>query len=129
MFEDFRLQDIAAGEDEIGRRAADRRLLDHAGDREHLALALADADDAVLIDALVRHFLDGDDIGVFGQFARRLDHLRQAALLVLHQHVRQQQRERLVADQFARAPHRVAEAERLLLAGEARRARAPAGPD
>ena len=53
---------------------------------------------------------------------RRIDHLRQAAALVLHQHVRQQQRERLVADQFARAPHRVAEPERLLLAGEAGRA-------
>ena len=47
---------------------------------------------------------------------------------MLHQHVGQQQRERLVADQFARAPHRMAEAERLLLPGEARRARAPAGP-
>ena len=33
-----------------------------------------------------------------------------------------QQRERLVADQFARAPDRVAEPERLLLAGEAGRA-------
>ena len=41
---------------------------------------------------------------------------------MLHQHVRQQQRERLVADQFARAPHRVAKPERLLLAGEAGRA-------
>ena len=49
-----------------------------------------------------------------------LDHLREAAGLVLHQHVRQQQRERLVADQLARAPHRMAEAERRLLAGEAR---------
>ena len=36
------------------------------------------------------------------------------------QHVGQQQRERLVADDLARAPHRVAEAERRLLAGEAR---------
>ena len=41
---------------------------------------------------------------------------------MLHQHVGQQQRERLVADQFARAPHGVAEPERLLLPGEARRA-------
>ena len=38
---------------------------------------------------------------------------------MLHQHVGQQQRERLVADDFARAPHRMAEAERRLLAGEA----------
>ena len=41
---------------------------------------------------------------------------------MLHQHVRQQQRERLASDQLARAPHRVAEPERLLLAGEAGRA-------
>src|SRR5690606_18154896 len=34
-------------------------------------------------------------------------------------HVGQQKRERLVADQFARAPHRMAEPQRLLLAGEA----------
>src|SRR5579862_6011943 len=55
--------------------------------------------------------------------ASGVHHLRQAAALVLNQHVRQQQRERLAADQFARAPHGVAEAERLLLPGEARRTR------
>ncbi len=38
---------------------------------------------------------------------------------MVEQHVGQQQRERLVADQFARAPDGMAEAERLLLAGEA----------
>ena len=57
------------------------------------------------------------------QVARGVDHLREAAALVLHQHVGQQQRERLVPDQLARAPDRVAEAERQLLAGEARGAR------
>ena len=41
---------------------------------------------------------------------RGVDHLREAAGIVLDQHVRQQQRERLVSDQLARAPHRVAEA-------------------
>jgi len=45
--------------------------------------------------------------------------LREAAGGVLHQHVGQQQRERLVADDVTRAPHRVAEAERRLLAREA----------
>ena len=48
-----------------------------------------------------------------------VDHLRQAAARILHQHVRQHDSERLVADQFARAPDGVAEAERRLLAGEA----------
>jgi hypothetical protein len=42
---------------------------------------------------------------------------------VLHQHVGEQQRERLAADELARAPHRVAQTQRQLLAGEARRAR------
>ena len=36
------------------------------------------------------------------------------------QHVRKHERERLVADELARAPYRMAEAERLLLAREAR---------
>ena len=40
---------------------------------------------------------------------------------MLDEHVRQQQRERLAADQLARAPDRVPETKRLLLAGEARR--------
>ena len=68
----------------------------------------------------MRNLLDRDDVRAFAHGAVGLDHLRQAAGIVLHQHVGQQQRERLVADQFARAPHRVAEAERRLLAGEAR---------
>ena len=79
----------------------------------------ADADHAILIDPLERHFLDGDDVGPLADLARGIHHLRQTAALMLNQHVRQQQRERFVADQFARAPHRVAETERLLLAGEA----------
>ena len=72
------------------------------------------------MDALERRLLDRDDVGVLGQIVRRRDHLRDAARLVLHQDVRQQQRERLVADELARAPHRMAEPERRLLAREAR---------
>ena len=45
-----------------------------------------------------------------------LDHLRQAIGFSDHQLVGKQHRERLVADDVARAPHRMAEAERLLLA-------------
>ena len=37
--EDLRLQDVAAGDDEVRRRLLARRLLDHLGDLEHLALA------------------------------------------------------------------------------------------
>ncbi len=51
-----------------------------------------------------------------------LDHLRQRAGLADQQIVGQQHRERLVADQMARAPHGMAEPKRLLLAREAHRA-------
>ena len=56
-----------------------------------------------------------------------LDHLGEAGPRAVMQHVGQQQRERLVADDVARAPDGVAEAERRLLAREARRARARQG--
>ena len=107
------MQDVAAGKDQVRRRPLARRLLHHAGDREYLALRRADADDAILIDTLARHFLDGDDVGPLADFARRVDHLgearlcfdgvakreqlarrvdhlRQTAAFVLDEHVRQQ---------------------------------------
>jgi hypothetical protein len=49
-----------------------------------------------------------------------VDHLGEATALGLDQHVGQEQRERLAADELAGAPHRMPEAERQLLAGEAR---------
>jgi hypothetical protein len=58
-------------------------------------------------------------VGALADGVRRVDHLRETAALVLHQHVRQQQRKRLVADKLARAPYRMAQAQRLLLAREA----------
>ena len=84
-----------------------------------LPFFFADADHAVLVDTFERHFLDGDDIGFFPQFARGIDHLREAAALMLHQHVRQEQRERLMTNQFTRAPHCVPKPKRLLLTREA----------
>ena len=54
-----------------------------------------------------------------------VEHLGETTLAGrLHQNVGKKQGEWLVADQFARAPHRVTQTERLLLTGEARRARA-----
>src|SRR5215475_4674531 len=52
---DLRLQDVAAGDDQIGGRLLARRLLHHLRDAEQLALGLADADDAIRMHALVRH--------------------------------------------------------------------------
>ena len=68
----------------------------------------------------MRHFFDCNDVGGTCPARRDIDHLREAPALVLHQHVGQQQCERLPSDQFARAPHRMAEPERRLLPGEAR---------
>ena len=76
-------------------------------------------DHAVILRLVVGHGLDGDDVAAV--LGIGIEHLRETALAVgLHQHVGQQQRERLVADQLARAPHRMAKPERLLLAREAR---------
>ena len=122
--EDLRLQDVAAG-DGSGSTAPRSRfgfstILVIA---KALPLGLPTPTTPYMCDAVRRHFLDRDDVGVVVERLGGVDHLREAAALVLHQHVGQQQRERLVADQFARAPDRMAEAERRLLAGEARRAR------
>ena len=75
---------------------------------------LADADDAVLVRLLGRHLLDRDDVAAVALVG--VEHLLHAAAA---QHVGQQHREGLVADDLAGAPDRVAEAERRLLAGEA----------
>jgi hypothetical protein len=79
-----RLQDIASGQNKVGRRTVLRWLLHHIGDGEHFALPVTDSDHTVLIDALVRDFLHGHDVCVRRQFARRIDHLGEAAALVLH---------------------------------------------
>ena len=86
--------------------------------RETLAVAVLDADDAVLMRLVVRHRRDGDVVAAV--LVVGLDHLGEAGLAAVMQHVGQQQRERLVADDVARAPDGVAEAERRLLAREAR---------
>ena len=67
---------------------------------------------------IVGHRFDREQVGFAAELFGRLDHLLQAARAVQHQFVRQHHRERLVADDVARAPDRVAEAERRLLAGE-----------
>ena len=67
---------------------------------------------------MIGHRFHRDQIGFVAELAGGLDHLRKAARRVQHQFVRQHHRERLVADDVARAPHRMAEAERRLLPGK-----------
>ena len=68
---------------------------------------------------LGRHFFHRDQVGFVAKLARGLDHLGETARRVQDQFVRQHHRERLVADDVAGAPDRMAEAERRLLARKA----------
>src|SRR5689334_13066033 len=115
--EDLRLQDIAAGNDQIGRSVLKPRLLDHAVDAEAAAEGRADLDHAIAADLVGRHLLDGDDIAA--GVGVNLHHLLEAAGPGVDQHVGQEQGERLVADELAGTPDGVTEPQRLLLAGEA----------
>ena len=113
--EDLGLQDVAARDDVVRGRGAGAGLLDHAGDLEGLAEFLAAETMPYWCVWSVRHLLDRDDVAAVPLVGR--DHLLHGAAA---QHVGQEHREGLVADDLAGAPDRVAEAERRLLAGEAR---------
>ena len=81
---------------------------------------LADRDNAVHVRVGGRNFLDGDDVAGMGLVC--LDALLDAAPAARarqRDHVGQHDGEGLVADDVARAPDRVAQTERRLLAGEA----------
>ena len=98
-----------------------RRLFDQAQDLDQAAVVLADLQDAVAVGLLARHFGHRDDVAaglVIG-----VGELLQARLVGQHQVVRQQDGERVVADERAGAPDRVAEPERHLLAHGGDRAR------
>ena len=91
-------------------------LLHHVGDGKALVRAFAASHDAVFGHLVHRHFLDGDDVAA--GLLIGLHHLLEDARDALEQHVGEQEREGLVADQLAGAPDGVAEAQRFLLAGE-----------
>ena len=60
--EDFGLQDVATGNDQVRWRRSLRGLLHHRGDLEALPEILADCHDAVLMRLVVRHLFDRDDV-------------------------------------------------------------------
>ena len=107
---------------QIRWRLALRRLLHHAADLERLALLLADADHAIEVRLIGGHFLDRDHTRAVAEPAVCVNHLLEAAGLRHHQHVGKDDGERLIADEFTRAPDRVTEPERRLLARERCRA-------
>ena len=106
--EHLRLQDVAAGDVQVRRRGPLLGLLHHAGDLRHLRGAVLHADDAVLVRLVLRHRGHRDVVAAV--LVVRLDHLGEERLLPVMQHVGQDDRERLIADDVARAPDRVAQA-------------------
>ena len=82
------------------------------------AFTALDIDNAILVRGVPRHLFDRQHIAA--RACIFVQKLRQTPLaLRLHQHIGQQQREGLIADQIARAPDRVAEPKRLILNGKA----------
>src|SRR5262245_16488180 len=114
---DLWLQDVAAGDDKVGWRLGAGRFFDHGGDAHCTASFLGDADYAIAAHLVPWHLFNSDDIAALAVVYRH--HLFEAAWLGVDQHVRQDQGEGFVANQFAGAPYGVAETKRLLLAREA----------
>ena len=112
--EDVGLQDVAAVDVEVGRRGAFRRLLYHLGDLEPVVDLGTLADDAILVRLRRIAFLHADDVAA--AVLVKFHHLAHAAFFRLHDHVWQEQREGLVADDVAGAPDRMSEAHGNLLA-------------
>src|SRR5579883_217711 len=117
--ENLRLQDVAPGDRKVRRRRALWRLFDHSIHLEHLAVALADPANAVLVSAILGYRFHCDQIGLLAKFGRRLDHLCEASRRMKHEFVRQHHGERLIADDIARTPDRVTKPQRRLLACKA----------
>src|SRR2546427_10333076 len=59
--EQVRREHVTADDGEVGGRLLGPRLLDEVVDLPHVAPDVAAGDDAVLVDALARHALDGDE--------------------------------------------------------------------
>ena len=74
-------------------------------------------DDAVFVGLALRHSLDADDVAAHPGI--NICQLFQGTRPGIHDHIGQQDGERLVADNVTGAPDGVTEAERLHLAGEA----------
>ena len=115
------LEDVAADHRQVRRRCPLGGLLDQPLDLGQRAIAHAGGDDAVHVRLVLGDFLRADQIAT--DLHIRIDHLLEAAWLAEHEIVGEQHRERLVADDVARAPHRMAEPHRLLLADISDRAR------
>src|SRR6185312_13135429 len=116
MVEYLGLQHVAADQRPVRRRFRGVGLLDQSGDLGEAVLLSPDGSNAVALGLLAR-YLDDSDHAAAGLLAGG-DQLRGAGRRADHKLIGQQYGERLAADPRLGAPHGMAEAERLLLAGE-----------
>ncbi len=114
VLDHLRHQHVAADDREVGGRDRGIGLLDQPLHLDQPAVVVADVEDAVAVGLLARHLGHRDDVAA--GFAIRVGQLPRQGVSRQHEIVGQQDGERIVADEGAGAPDRVAEAERLLLA-------------
>jgi hypothetical protein len=118
--ENLWLQNIAAGDDQIRRRATLRGFFHHGIDRKCMAVISANRDHAIEMRILRGHFFHGNDIAaVFFVRFNALCKALAAPLAGQCDHIGQKYRKGFIADNIARAPDRMAKAQGSLLAGKA----------
>src|SRR5260221_4217892 len=113
MLENLRLQDIAPDDAESRRRLLRRRLFDETTHRGEASIIGGNVEDAVARGVLARDIHDGDDIAA--GVSIDVDHRLEAGHVAENEIVGEEDGEGLIADEIARAPDGMTEAERLLL--------------
>ncbi len=114
--EDFGLQDVATGDDEVGGRGFALWLFHHAVNHEVVVLPVLWRNDAVAVHVFPSGFLNRQHIAATA-FMVDIDHLLQAAGFRFHDHVRQQHGKGFIAHQVSGAPNGVAQAPRVPAGG------------
>ena len=117
--EDFWLQDVAAGNDEVRGGLFAGGFFHHAVDHEMIVLPILGGHDAVAMDLLPRGLFNGENIAA-ATFVVDVNHLLQTARFGLHDHVGQEDGEGFMADEVSCTPDGMAQAQWFLLAGKAR---------
>jgi hypothetical protein len=112
QFEDAAVEHVATDDGERARRVFGLGLLDDRADATVATGEIVGGHDAVAAGLVARDFLHGEHAGA--GVGRVVDHLLECArAAVPDQVVGQQDGERLIADHFLRAQHRMSQAQAL----------------
>ncbi len=114
VFEHIRRQHIAPDDGQVGRGVFRGGLFNQSLDLDHPAIIRTDIQDAVAAGLFARHFGHGQHVAA--RLVIDLRKLGDAGGLAQHDVIGQQDGERIIADELARAPDGVAQPQRFLLA-------------